>query len=64
EENELDMAGAHKDQTVQYYANLSYTITPGFFIVPEIGFIDFKDSASGSDQGDFTYGGLKWQINF
>lgn len=64
EENELDMAGAHKDQTVQYYANLSYTITPGFFIVPEIGFIDFKNSASGSDQGDFTYGGLKWQINF
>ena len=62
--NELDVAGSNEDEIVQYYANLTYTIVPGFFVVPEIGFIDYKDSASGSDQGDLTYAGLKWQINF
>jgi hypothetical protein len=64
EESELDVSGAHKDQIVQYYANLTYTITPGFFVVPEIGMIDRKNSADNSDEGDVTYGGLKWQINF
>ncbi len=64
ETNELDYAGSNEDETVQYYGNMTYTITPGFFIVPEIGFIDRKDDADGDDEGDIFYGGIKWQINF
>jgi hypothetical protein len=64
ETNELDATNSQKDETTQVYANLSYTITPGFFIVPEIGLIDRKDNALGVDQGDVSYAGLKWQINF
>ncbi len=64
ESNELDTDGAQNDDTVQYYANLSYTITPGFFIVPEIGMYDYKNNSLGEDQGDMTYFGLKTQINF
>ena len=64
EQNELDTSGSNEDETVQYYANLTYTITPGFFVVPEIGFIDRKDDVNGDDDGDIFYGGVKWQINF
>jgi hypothetical protein len=64
EENELDVSGSQEDETAQYYANLTYTIAPGFFVVPEIGFIDRKDNHWGSDSGDIFYGGMKWQINF
>jgi hypothetical protein len=63
ETNELDGA-YHEDETIQYYANLTYTITPGFFVVPEIGMIDRKNDVMGDDAGDITYGGIKWQINF
>jgi len=62
--NEPDVDGSIEDETTQYYINLSYTITPGFFVVPEIGYIDFKEDAAGAEEGDFTYAGLKWQINF
>jgi hypothetical protein len=64
ETNELDFSGSNDDETVQYYGNMTYTITPGFFIVPEIGFIDRKDDVEGVDDGDIFYAGLKWQINF
>ena len=64
ETNELDYAGSNEDETVQYYGNMTYTITPGFFVVPEIGFIDRQDDAEGSTEGDIFYGGIKWQINF
>lgn len=64
EEYELDQAGSSADDTVQYYINLSYTIAPGFFIVPEIGLVDLKDNSAGVDEGDVSYFGLKTQINF
>lgn len=64
EKNELDVTNSKEDETTQMYANLTYVITPGFFLVPEIGKIDFKEDAAGNDEGDFTYVGLKWQINF
>lgn len=57
--------GAQEDEAVQYYVNATINITKGFFIVPEIGLIDRKQSAvKGAEEGDITYFGLKWQINF
>jgi hypothetical protein len=64
QEHELDTSGAKADETTQYYVNLTYVITPGFFIVPEIGMIDFEDDADSLDEDELLYYGLKWQINF
>jgi len=61
---ELDVDASEAEETTQYYVNCTITITPGFFIVPEIGFIDFNDAIDQTDAGDLTYFGAKWQINF
>jgi hypothetical protein len=61
---ELDVEGAEKDETFQYYLNCTINIAPGFFIVPEVGMIDFDEDAAKVEQGDVTYFGAKWQINF
>ena len=53
-----------EDEVVSYYVQATINIAKGFFIVPEIGYVDFKDGPDGEDQGDTTYYGLKWQINF
>jgi hypothetical protein len=47
---------------IAYYGNATITLTPGFFIVPEIGFIDREDKGQNDD--DTFYIGAKWQINF
>jgi len=62
--SELDVSGADEDETQSMYAQATINIAKGFFIVPEIGKVDYKDSAAGVDQGDTTYFGAKWQINF
>jgi hypothetical protein len=61
---EIDDPTTDKDETQQMYLNCTINIAPGFFIVPEIGKIDFKDDPLRAEQGDVTYLGAKWQINF
>jgi hypothetical protein len=63
-ECELDVAGSEADETDSYYVQATINLAKGCFIVPEIGKLDFKDSAAGADQGEITYYGAKWQINF
>lgn len=53
-----------KDDEIAFYGNAVATLAPGFFIVPEIGYIDFGDSVLETDQGDLWYFGAKFQINF
>ena len=55
---------ATQDDTSALYVQAVLNISPGFFIVPEIGYIDFGDSSAEVDQGSQTYFGAKWQINF
>jgi hypothetical protein len=62
QEYEPDVAGAGKDKADQYYLNCVINIAPGFFIVPEVGMVDWE--VQDTDLGDFTYFGAKWQINF
>jgi hypothetical protein len=64
QESELDVAGSKTDDTDVYYVNATINLAKGCFIVPEIGKVDYKDSAAGAKQGDTTYYGAKWQINF
>ncbi len=59
---EPDVSGSQEDKAQQYYINAVINIAPGFFIVPEFGIID-RDSDV-ADEGDLTYFGAKWQINF
>ncbi len=68
--DEVDVAGGGKeeDDRQAYYANAVITLAPGVFLVPEIGKFDYDDSKTNAgvtaENGDITYFGLKWQINF
>jgi len=53
-----------KDDELALYGNAVWTLAPGFFIVPEIGWVDYGDNSLGLDQGDMVYAGAKFQINF
>jgi hypothetical protein len=56
-----------EDETISWYINAVITIAEGVTITPEIGVLDFKDSVLGgvsTEQGDNTYWGAKWQIDF
>jgi len=65
QEYDSGLVGSQADEAVQYYVNATINITKGFFLVPEIGIVDRKESAvKGVEEGDITYFGLKWQINF
>ena len=60
---ELDADYSSSREDWSYYGNASVTLAPGFFIVPEVGFIDRDDYQGGNDNDTF-YVGAKWQINF
>jgi hypothetical protein len=63
--NSFDIDEAdEEDDTSTYYVQATITFAKGVFIVPEIGKLDFGDDPFGDDEGDLTYYGLKWQINF
>ena len=65
QEYDSNLVGDQADETFQYYVNATINITKGFFIVPEIGIVDRDEGAvAGGAEGDITYFGLKWQINF
>jgi len=61
-EYEPDTSNSKSDNATQYYMNCTVNIAPNFFIVPEIGKIDYE--AAEQDNGDVLYYGAKWQINF
>ena len=67
-ETELDMTGTYEDDVSCYYVNAVITLAKGFFIVPEIGKVDYGERQWGTTtktkQGDTSYFGAKWQINF
>jgi len=54
-----------EDDVSAYYAQATINLAKGAFIVPEVGVVDYGDDpTTGADQGDNTYFGAKWQINF
>ena len=62
--HDLDVTGAKDDDTSAYYVQATIGLAPGVFIVPEIGKIDYEKDAANAKEGDVTYFGAKWQINF
>ena len=64
---ELDSVLTNENEAVAYYVQASITLAKGVYLVPEIGKIDNKDIVNNgvsTNQGDQTYFGAKWQINF
>ena len=66
QEHELDDndAATVEDDTSAYYLQAVISPAEGIQIIPEIGVVDNEDSAANADEGDTTYFGAKWQINF
>jgi hypothetical protein len=55
---------SQKDELWVAYLQAMITMAPGVFLCPEVGYYDFMDGVSGSDQGNQWYAGAKWQIDF
>ena len=46
------------------YVQSLIALAPGVYIIPEVGYYDLDNAASGDDAGSKVYLGAKWQINF
>lgn len=67
--NEVEAAGVTTEsETNSYYVQAVITLAKGVYIVPEYGSVDYGDKevtgAAPTKQGDISYFGAKWQINF
>jgi len=66
--NEVDVVGGTaKNKPTHWYVNATITLAPGVYIIPEVGMFDFGDleqPGGDIDQGDATYYGVEWKINF
>jgi len=63
-ESELDMSNVDKNDAQSYYIQAVINLAKGVSLVPEFGVRDYMNNASKVDEGDLTYFGAKWQINF
>jgi hypothetical protein len=71
-ESEVDGTTEFDNSVLSYYLNCVVNIAPGFFIVPEVGVLDFDanrpfdfdEDEEFSLDDDLWYIGAKWQINF
>jgi hypothetical protein len=63
--NSYDSAvSSNDDPAMAYYVQLPITLADGVFIIPEVGKQDFDENAAKVKEGDVTYFGAKFQINF
>ena len=67
--DEIDVgAVTYESDVTAYYVNATINLAKGVFIVPEAGKIDYGDTEvtgqPDNPQGEITYIGAKWQINF
>jgi len=48
------------------YGQVVWTLAPGVYLVPEVGYIDYGQTVTGdADNYGYTwYAGAKWQIDF
>ena len=53
-----------KNTRTQAYIQALWTMAPGVYLMPEIGYIDWGKNTADDDQGSTMYLGAKWQIDF
>jgi hypothetical protein len=46
------------------YVQSVIALAPGVYVIPEVGYYDYDNNATGDDAGSLFYIGGKWQINF
>ncbi|WDP92642.1 MAG: hypothetical protein HUN04_24140 [Desulfobacter sp.] len=59
-EADSDDATIADDEAANYYVQAAITLAPGVTVTPEIGVYDYEEN----NDGEITYYGAKWQINF
>jgi len=57
-------AATENDDNMVYYAQVNISPVPGFYVIPEIGYYDYKKNLTGVDQGNMWYAGVKTQVSF
>lgn len=62
--NDDNDAASNQDEAWSAYLQAVATLSPGVYIIPEIGYFDFMDDNAGIDEGYRWYAGAKWQIDF
>ncbi len=55
---------AEDDETAAFYVQAVLKPVKGVKIIPEVGFIDYKEDAAGADEGQNTYFGAQWRVDF
>jgi hypothetical protein len=66
EKTELDALN-YEAEVAQYYLNATIHIHKNFFVVPEVGMVEYEEDGAGrkyKGEPEFFYAGAKWQINF
>ncbi|MBW1777484.1 MAG: hypothetical protein JRJ54_07820 [Deltaproteobacteria bacterium] len=55
---------AQEDETAAFYVQAVLKPAKGVKIIPEVGFVDYMEDAAGADEGDNTYFGAQWRVDF
>jgi hypothetical protein len=65
-EDDYDAPGLDEDDVWSAYGQAVISLAPGVWLIPEIGYQDYGDSAAAvnNDEGNKMYAGAKWQIDF
>jgi hypothetical protein len=64
---EVDRSGKYEDDAQAYYIQAKISLADGVYLIPEAGVLDYEDSyvdGVKSEDGDETFAGLYWQIDF
>ena len=54
ESYEVDVNSAPTETLMQYYLNATINIAPGFFIVPEVGYVTYDPDVDGAPEPERT----------
>jgi hypothetical protein len=63
-EDSPDQNGLEDDELYAYYLNAMFVLAPGVTVIPEVGYLDYKDNILDEDEGNQFYLGAKWQVDF
>jgi hypothetical protein len=61
---EIDVTGLDSDGQWLVYVQSKLKVAPGVDIIPEVGYFDYQEDATGADEGNLFYVGARWRISF
>ena len=63
-QSENDVLGTEEDEQMSYFVNAKIPMADTFFVVPEFTYYDGMEDATGADEPEAWYLGLKLQMDF